>query len=198
MYYNKSLIFKNAWILKKKHDYSFSKSLKIAWKHEKTKIKNVKFNEIIKKLSSNINYYSFYISSKSSIQKDEAKQRIMIKIFNSLDKFNEKKSSLKTFFNEVLKNFSFDLLRKEYSKKPETCIDKVNIGSKSNEYSRFELAERLRPYQERFDNASRKILNSLLKGDKQKDIAFDLGISHSNVSNIIRRKIRPELVKEFY
>lgn len=195
--FNRSLIFKNAWIVKRKHNYTFSKSLKISWKYEKEKLKNFQFERVIKELSGSLSYHSNYIASKSySISKEEAKQKLMIKVFNSLGKYDEKKSSLKSFYSTVLKRYSFDILRKEYSKEPEGFAEISSIKDDKDHISKFEIKESLKNCYKRLDKTSKIILEKMSIGMKAKEIAEDLGFSSNNVSNIIRRKIRPELVGE--
>lgn len=196
--YNRSIIFKNAWKIKKRENFTLSKSLKISWKYEKEKIKNDNFDSVFKELSGIINYYSIYLSKRMNIEKEDAHQKISLKVFKVLNNYNSSFSSIKTFFNRVIKNYSVDLLRSFYAKKyKQVNIDLFDIIDKKNYYSEIETFESLKQLSENFEGNSRVVFDKLIDGLKIKDIADELNFSSNNVSNIIRRKIRPKVFVNF-
>ena len=88
-------------------------------------------------------------------------------------------------------------MKKEYSRVKEYCFSDYVIPNRKDCYSEIELKEYLKSFLNRFDDNSKNIYKKLLDGWSIKEIAKDVGFSPNNISNIIRRKIRPELAKNY-
>jgi RNA polymerase sigma factor (sigma-70 family) len=197
--YNKSIIFKNAWIIKKSYNISFSEALKRSWSQEKLKLKNINFEFVIKELDGDIKYITRWVRSKINISRDEVRQRLMIKVNSCLSKYNPEKSTIRTFFNFVLKNYAKDIIKKEIKdiKRRAIPVENEYFVDIKYQHEEPEIKEFLKNFSSRFDGREKSIYEKLIIGMKIKDIAEDMKTSHNNISNIIRRKIRPELVREF-
>jgi len=167
----------------------------MSWKYQKEEARNFNFKKIIKELDQTINNFSFKISKKCNLPKEDIKQKILIKVFNSIDKFDKSKSAMNTFFYGIIRNYSLDILRSEMRRLKYECD--VELICIKDQHSESEIKEYLKDFIGRFDDRSNNIFEKLLNGYKIKDIAEDLNLSQSIIYNIITRKIRPELVKNF-
>jgi RNA polymerase sigma factor (sigma-70 family) len=198
--YNRKQIFKDAWHVKKRHNYSFKKSLKISWKYHKEKIINDNLKILIKVNEGNLNYYSSYLSRKTNIDKEDAYQVLLIKLNDAIKFYNKEKSSLKTFSNIVLKNQVSTILKQEYKKSAIRTNKEIDINLISNEnnlYREFEEKHFINQISNNLDKVSKYVCQQIIIGKKNKEIADSLNYTTSNISNIIKRKIRPQLIKEF-
>jgi len=177
----------------------------------------IDFDDIINSIKKNVEYYSYYVSRNSKIEYHDAKQEILLRLFISKDKYNEKLSCKKTYFITVAKKEAMHILKNSRNNKNSFYNDTISY----NEYTfdennnkreklyfiketreiydyvnRVELSDIFDRIENLLDKNAKKIFELMRQNNFDlDDIAKFLNTTKQNICNIVRRKIRPILKK---
>jgi RNA polymerase sigma factor (sigma-70 family) len=169
-------------------------------------------SQLLQKIDKSLDYLSDGVSRRTKLEKEDIKQELLLKCLEVQDQYDKRRGKEVTFFIKVIKNQANLLIRKYYNKKNEVlrALKITEIASYKNLdwcntviYSDIDFENRvitiqiLNKVKDKLEGRSKLILEELMHNSKVKDISEKLGISHNNVSNIIRRKIRPLVDLEF-
>jgi len=172
------------------------------------------YENIVKMLEKNINYYASYVFRNSGMEFDDAKQEILLRMYKAFTNYNEKKSKYNTYFITVIKNECIRLIKetiKENKKKNKLFVaDQINVIVFENNLD-IDFLTNLKVFFEEntlngyiFDkiesklgNNQAKILKMLRNGYNLKAISEELNWSKQRVCGSIKYKIKPIIMQNF-
>lgn len=109
--YNKSEIMKNAWVILRAENLSWSDCLKQAWKVAKTNANKPTFDKVYNNHYSQIlNYISFRIDHKTA-DAEEITQDVFMQVYKHLATYDASKSAIVTWVYNIAKNRIIDYFR---------------------------------------------------------------------------------------
>lgn len=163
----------------------------------------MEWNDLIVRVSANIHYWSYYVSRKSPLEKDDAYQELTIILWKQYCSNQEKNKKITVYYMQKrLEYGAFRLIKKAYSSFPETSEfnDEVYYENRERDlfYSNFvneifdEVKNILRNDKE---IKALDILIMILEGKKNKEIAEEMDIKANTLSLYIKRKIKSQLKK---
>jgi RNA polymerase sigma factor (sigma-70 family) len=176
----------------------------------------MEFLNVYKKLEKNFDYYAKDIERKCGMEKDDAKQELLLRCLEVKEQYDSNRGQENTFFITVLKNQAKRIIQKSYSdkkRKPEVLFNDFNMKYlKENNLEKEENSilcseidfenkvitmQIFNKIKNKLEGKSKLILEGLMMNEDHKQIAEKLKTSTHNVYNIIRRKIRPIVDLEF-
>jgi len=184
----------------------------------------MKFEDIYELVKKNIDYYAYYVSKNSLYSKDDVSQEITYRVWRAFEKYDSEKGSIKTYFITVIKRqvlkmiSSYKTLKSKKEKSQKYLYDVckksgahscdgnfyINIIHDPNVYLDFEKRKELNNIFDFIKEKLKKgkenayVIFSLLRLNYPlDDISKELKMSKQNICNIVRREIRPLLIKYF-
>ena len=173
-------------------------------------------NVLLQKLDKSLDYLSWNVSTKTNLEKEDIRQELLLRCLEVQDQYDSSRGQETTFFITVMKNQAKAIIRENCKKKRLLRVIKIEelnyydaglctvqnwnnsiIYSDINFENRTITIQILEKVKEKLGGRPKLILEELMKNSRVKDISEKLGTSHNNVSNIIRRKIRPLVDLEF-
>lgn len=163
------------------------------------------FKDLMEKTMKDIEYWAWYISTNSNIQKDDAKQEFLILIWRLCCKRKEVKVS---YIQKRLKYHSH-LILKNYYRKTESFEDlydpfvlavmyipDIRFDVLDSMFKKELIGEFLRRLSDYNDKAY-TVATCILKNQTRKEIAKKMKLEENTISIIFTRKILP-ILKEVY
>ncbi|KKN02388.1 hypothetical protein LCGC14_1118110, partial [marine sediment metagenome] len=165
------------------------------------------WGELYKQIVRNLDYWGSYISMRTSLEKEDVVQDLLIIIWETYCDKKKRRKDITKGYAQYRLNYAASRILKSFFSNNETRLNKVPI---EEELLYEDLPYFLRPafirdkikstIKEEYINSSKrgkymKVLDLLLEGRNRKETAKEIGCSIGSVSVIVNEKIMPILRK---